>query len=117
MSRHAMFVRMMLRAALVRKGRAIAALLAVSVAAGVATAMLNLYVDVQSKLQKEFRGYGANLVVVAKNSSSLPPDTLTLADRALAGKASQCRSRMQWRVPLRGHRLWWLARISSASAR
>ena len=85
MARHGMFVRMMLRAALVRKGRAVAALMAVSVAAGVATAMLNLYVDVQSKLQKEFRGYGANLVVLAKNGGSLPADTLKLVDGAVAG--------------------------------
>jgi putative ABC transport system permease protein len=80
-----MFWRMMLRAAMVRKGRAMAALLAVVVAAGVATAMLNLYVDVQAKLQKEFRGYGANIVVVAKNGGALPADTLTTVDKLLAG--------------------------------
>jgi putative ABC transport system permease protein len=39
------------------------------VAAAVATAMLNLYVDVQSKLQREFRNYGANIVVVSKNGT------------------------------------------------
>jgi putative ABC transport system permease protein len=81
-----MFFRMMMRAALVRKGRATAALLAVVVAAGVATAMLNLYVDVQAKLQKEFRNYGANLVIVAKNGNSLPPTTLTTVDATLAGR-------------------------------
>jgi putative ABC transport system permease protein len=86
MARHAMFFRMMTRAALVRKGRAVAALMAVSVAAGVATAMLNLYVDVQSKLQKEFRGYGANLIVVAKDGGSLPADTLTSVDTLLQGR-------------------------------
>ena len=80
-----MFLRMMVRAAFVRKGRAIAALLAVVVAAGVATAMLNIYVDVQSKLQKEFRSYGANLVVVAKNGA-LPADALTHVDVVLAGR-------------------------------
>src|SRR5581483_3514380 len=50
-----MFVRMLLRAAVLRRGRAASALFAMVVAAAVATAMLNLYVDVQAKLQREFR--------------------------------------------------------------
>lgn len=62
-----------------------AALMAVVVAASVATAMLTLYVDVQSKLQKEFRSYGANLVVVEKNGGPLPIDTLKDVDAMLAG--------------------------------
>ena len=70
-----MFLRMLVRAALLRRGRAVSALLAMVVAAAVATAMLNLYVDVQSKLRHEFRKYGANVVVVAKDGSGLPADT------------------------------------------
>ncbi len=81
-----MFLRMMMRAVLVRKGRATAALLAVVVAAGVATAMLVLYVDVQSKLEKEFRNYGANIVVIAKDGGALPADVLTKIDAVLAGR-------------------------------
>ena len=81
-----MFFRMMMRAALVRRGRAMAALLAVVVAAGVATAMLNVYVDVQAKLQKEFRGYGANLVIVARPGASLPADALSILDTTLRGR-------------------------------
>ncbi len=81
-----MFLRVMMRAALVRKGRATAALLAVVVAASVATAMLILYVDVQAKLQKEFRKYGANLLIVGRNGDALPADTLTVVDTTLAGK-------------------------------
>ncbi len=46
-----MFVRMLLRAAALRRGRAASALLAMIVAAAVATAMMNLYVDVQAKLR------------------------------------------------------------------
>lgn len=83
-----MFFRLMMRAALVRRGNATAALLAVVVAASVATAMLSLYVDVQAKLQKEFRSYGPNLVIVAKNGSSLPPDTLTTVDVTLGGRGT-----------------------------
>jgi putative ABC transport system permease protein len=68
-----MFVRMLLRAAVLRRGRAMSALLGIVVAAAVTTAMLNLYVDVEVKLRKEFRNYGANLMIAAKDGQSLPP--------------------------------------------
>jgi putative ABC transport system permease protein len=80
-----MFVRMLVRAAVLRRGRAASALLAMVVAAAVATAMLNLYVDVQAKLRKEFRNYGANVVVVAKNGQELSTDALQTVESALAG--------------------------------
>ena len=72
-----MFLRMLVRAAVLRRGRAASALLAMVVAAAVATAMLNLYVDVQAKLRREFRKYGANVVVIAKDGQNLPTDTLS----------------------------------------
>jgi putative ABC transport system permease protein len=78
-----MFLRMLWRAAVLRRGRAASALLAMVVAAAVATAMLNLYVDVQAKLRREFRKYGANVVVVARDGQSLPDDTLTTVRSAL----------------------------------
>jgi putative ABC transport system permease protein len=81
-----MFVRMLLRAAVLRRGRAASALLAMVVAAAVATAMLNLYVDVQAKLRREFRNYGANIIVVGKEGASLPADALAHVESALAGR-------------------------------
>ena len=81
-----MFVRMLLRAAVLRRGRAASALLAMVVAAAVATAMLNLYVDVQAKLRREFRNYGANIILVGKNGASLPADTLSHVESVLAGR-------------------------------
>src|SRR5437588_8208322 len=71
-----MFVRMLWRAALVRRGRTVTALLAMAIAATVATALLNLYADAQQKLRAEFRGYGANVVVAAKNGGELPAKVL-----------------------------------------
>src|SRR5271154_5379275 len=82
-----MFARMLLRAAVLRRRRAASALLAMIVAAAVATAMMNLYVDVQAKLRGEFRNYGANVVIVAKDGQSLPADALTKIESAL-GAAS-----------------------------
>src|SRR5579872_4668508 len=80
-----MFLRMLMRAAVLRRGRAASALLAMVVATAVATAMLNLYVDVQAKLRKEFRNYGANIVVVAKDGQPLPADAFDKVNSALAG--------------------------------
>jgi len=81
-----MFLRMLVRAAVLRRGRAASALFAMVVAAAVATAMLNLYVDVQAKLQREFRNYGANIILVAKDGTSLPAGTLSQVDSLLAGR-------------------------------
>jgi putative ABC transport system permease protein len=81
-----MFLRMLVRAALLRRGRALSALFAMVVAAAVVTAMLNLYVDVQAKLQREFRNYGANIIVVGKDGSSLPAEAFSGVDSALAGR-------------------------------
>jgi putative ABC transport system permease protein len=72
-----MFLRMLVRAAVLRRGRAASALLAMVVAAAAATAMLNLYVDVQAKLGREFRKYGANVVVAAREGEDLPKDALS----------------------------------------
>jgi putative ABC transport system permease protein len=81
-----MLMRMLIRAAVLRRGRAAAALVAMVVAAAVATAMLSLFADVQAKLRNEFRNYGANIVVTGKDGSSLPDRTLTRVDSILAGR-------------------------------
>ena len=81
-----MLVRMLVRAAVLRRGRAASALFAMVVAAAVATAMLNLYVDVQAKLRREFRNYGANIIVVGKDGASLPSEALARVDFILAGR-------------------------------
>jgi putative ABC transport system permease protein len=81
-----MLIRMLVRAAILRRGRAASALFAMVVAAAVATAMLNLYVDVQAKLRREFRNYGANIILVGKDNASLPGDALARVDTVLAGR-------------------------------
>jgi putative ABC transport system permease protein len=81
-----MFLRMLVRAAVLRRGRAASALLAMVVAAAVSTAMLNLYVDVQAKLRREFRNYGANIILVGRDGTSLPADALSRVESVLAGR-------------------------------
>lgn len=80
----AMFLRMLARAAILRKRTALSALLAIIVAAAAATAMLNLFVDIQGKLRKEFRGFGANIVVEEKKGGSLTADNLQQIESAVA---------------------------------
>lgn len=81
-----MFFRMLVRAAILRRGRAASALFAMVVAAAVATAMLNLYVDVQAKLQHEFRNYGANIILVGWHGASLPANALAQVESVLNGR-------------------------------
>jgi putative ABC transport system permease protein len=56
------------------------------VAAAVATAMLNLYEDVQAKVRREFRNYGANIIVVGRDGASLPASALTQVESVLRGR-------------------------------
>lgn len=87
-----MFARMLIRATMLRRGRAASALIAMTVAAAVATALMNLYVDVQAKLRTEFRSYGANVVVVARNDylnsgrQSLPANAVSKVESTLGPK-------------------------------
>jgi putative ABC transport system permease protein len=54
----------MLRQSLLhRRARSLSALVALTVSAAVAAALLTLYADLDAKLHHEFRGFGANIVV------------------------------------------------------
>src|SRR6184192_3268510 len=75
--RRSMFLPLLLRSVRVRRGRAFTALLGIVIVSAVATAMLNLYVDVESKLTKEFSKFGANIIVAARPGQSLTPESLT----------------------------------------
>lgn len=84
-SKTAMYFRMLYRAAMLRKGQAASALTAIIVAAAAATAMLNLYVDVQAKLRKEFRNFGANIVVQAQSQQGFSPEESQTIRSTVAG--------------------------------
>ncbi len=81
-----MFIRMLVRAAILRRGRAASALFAMVVAAAVATALVTLYGAGQALRRGGFRNYGANIVVVGKDGATLPADALTQVDAKLAGR-------------------------------
>src|SRR5262249_17959729 len=75
MSRRKLLLRLLFKAAWVRKDRAFTALVSVAVVATIATAALTIYSDLEGKLSREFRGFGAN-VVVSKASGSLTSEEL-----------------------------------------
>lgn len=58
----------MLRRSLVyRRARSLSALVAMTVSAAIATALLTLYADLDAKLHHEFRSFGANIVVTGQD--------------------------------------------------
>ena len=70
-----LLLRLLFKAAWVRKDRAFTALVSVAVVATIATAALTIYSNLEGNLSREFRGFGAN-VVVTKASGALAPDEL-----------------------------------------
>ena len=75
MTRAQLLLRLLLKAAWVRKDRAFTALVSVAVVATIATAALTIYSDLEGKLSREFRGFGAN-IIVTKNSGALTASDL-----------------------------------------
>jgi putative ABC transport system permease protein len=53
----------------------------------VATALLTLYADLDAKLHKEFRSFGANIVITAPANAPLPADSLIRVQQAAGGDA------------------------------
>ena len=70
------FSRILRRSLVHRRARSFSALIALTVSAAVATALLTLYADLDAKLHREFRTFGANIVLTASPESPLPADTL-----------------------------------------
>ncbi len=85
--RSPLFARMLRRALTFRRSHTGSALLALTVAAGVSTAMLGLYLDLEAKLHKEFRTYGANIVINTKDGQPMPQDALAKVEAALPAQA------------------------------
>src|SRR5262244_3834512 len=85
--RSPLFLRMLRRSVIVRSGHTRTALLALTIVACTATAMLTLYLDLDAKLHKEFRAYGANIVVSARDDQALPDQAIEAARSILPARA------------------------------
>ncbi len=65
-----------------RRSRTLGELIALTVSAAVATALLTLYASLDLKLHHQFRAFGANIVITSQDtahSSLLPPNALATA--------------------------------------
>lgn len=74
-----------------RRSRTFAELVALTVSAAVATALLTLYVSLDRKLHYEFRAFGANIVITAKTQThggALRPGTLATARNVIGAGGS-----------------------------
>lgn len=80
-------VGMLHRSLVHRRARSLSALIAMTVSAGVATALLTLYADLDTKLHKEFRSFGANIVITARANASLPTDAVARVRQAAGADA------------------------------
>lgn len=79
--RRSMFLHLLRRGLLGRGNRPLIAFFALTVAAIMITAMLNLYYGLESKLNRDFRAYGANVTVAAREGSVLPVGALQKAQQ------------------------------------
>src|SRR5437016_11716084 len=69
MNRTQLLLRMLLKAAWVRKDRSLTALLSLAVVATMPTVVLSVYSDVGTKLNREFRRFGANVIVTTREGA------------------------------------------------
>src|SRR5215467_1130181 len=70
MNRKRLLLHLMVKAAWVRKDRAFTALLSIAVVATMATVALTVYSDLEGKFTREFRSFGANVIVSAPKGVS-----------------------------------------------
>lgn len=81
--RRSMFLHLLRRGLLGRGNRPLIAFIALMVAATMITAMLNLYYGLENKLNRDFRSYGANVTVAARQGSALPAGASAKAQQSL----------------------------------
>ena len=83
-----MFWRFVIGAVKFRRKRLLLAFAGLAVAATLATTLFSIYSDIERKMRREFRGYGANIVVVpAGDSRTVPLRAVDEAERLGAAAA------------------------------
>ena len=71
-----MFLRMITASLLRRRSRMLIALLSIAIGATILSGLVTIYYDVPRQMGAQFRSYGANMILVAKEGESLTTDTL-----------------------------------------
>ncbi|MDO4634188.1 MAG: FMN-binding protein [Eubacteriales bacterium] len=80
MTKRKMYLRMVTAALLRRRSRMLIALLSIAIGATILAGLLTIYYDVPRQMGAQFRGYGANMLLLASEDASL---TTTNAEEAL----------------------------------
>ena len=83
MSKRKMFLRMITASLLRRRSRMLIALLSIAIGATILSGLVTIYYDVPRQMGAQFRSYGANMILLAKEGESLTTDTLQDALRAI----------------------------------
>jgi putative ABC transport system permease protein len=83
-----MFWRIVRRLFAAQRGRLLVILLALGASAAITAALLNLQVDARDRLTKEFRVFGANIIVSPRDTKSSSTGVATL-DESIAEKVRQ----------------------------
>lgn len=83
-----MFWRIVRRLFAAQRGRLLVILLALGASAALTAALLNLQVDARDRLTKEFRIFGANIIVAPRDAKSSDAPVATL-DQSITAKVNQ----------------------------
>ena len=82
--RRRMYLRMVAGSLIRRASRLIIAVLAIAIGATILSGLVTIYYDIPEQLGREFRSYGANLIVLPRGEAKITRDTLKEL-RALIG--------------------------------
>lgn len=70
-----------------RRSRMLVALLAVAIGATVLSGLVTIYYDVPRQMGKEFRSYGANLMLISADAEDISKDALALAKKQIPSQS------------------------------
>jgi len=83
MTKQKFYFKMITSSLMRRKSRMLVALLAVAIGATVLSGLVTIYYDVPRQMGKEFRSYGANLMLVSSDAEDIEKDALSLAKQQI----------------------------------
>ncbi|MBQ3455424.1 MAG: ABC transporter permease [Synergistaceae bacterium] len=91
-SRRKMYIRMVAGSLIRRASRLIIAVLAIAIGATILSGLVTIYYDIPEQLGREFRSYGANLIVLPRGEEKITRETLKelrdlIGDEKIVGMA------------------------------
>lgn len=87
-----MFFKMVLSSTFKRRSRMLVAILAIAIGATILSGLVTIYYDIPRQLGKEFRSYGANLIILPKGENKISNDSVAkirevVGDNKIVGMA------------------------------